>query len=157
MGSWFAVVFVVAINSPGCIARHDDFVRTGRVRVQKTESGVLSLPAPAVFRDGNETVIAGAVYRAKFSGGTQTGHVCVSLVGSDGQILREFWAAISPPWVSTYTPFRSLYLLKFEGVPPQGAIVRVRFVHEPPPTDDQPWGTIETAGSSKPTIRASGT
>jgi hypothetical protein len=129
-----------------------DLVAARHVSVQHEASDAVDVSSPQVIDEGDgSTTISGIVTRKATHNEPVAGHVDVTITDTEGQVVNQMSASLTPHYVPTKGDRRAAYSIHTLGVPPAGATVKVSFydeLHPPPPDAD--WSGRDTISGSGP-------
>jgi hypothetical protein len=127
-------VFIVPVLGAWLVGCQSDGTSTGRSsNASQLPAAVVSnlyvhLDQPSVTIDDGNVVISGAVRRKPGIRWLLVGRVDIEFVASNGYVLDELPALITPGTVSMDPNVPSLYSTSYGYIPPAGSSVRVHYV-----------------------------
>ena len=117
----------------GCATRSANLVKAGKVKLELVPSSGNYVSRVEVEQDGDELVITGTVKRRNFSG-IGGGHVDVSLISPEGEILEQVSTYYTPRIISRKPGSSrhrgSHFEVRLPTVPPAGSRICVGY-HRP--------------------------
>ena len=120
-----AILFVaLACIESGCAALTGDLLSEGTVRLEDAPSETASLSRVLVYEDDGDLVVYGKVSRRAGVKGRVDATVRVIVRCPDGRTLEETKRAF-PPYLPIRRSRKSNFTVRFQGIPPAGAVVRI--------------------------------
>jgi len=88
---WYATLILAAgmfLGGGGCTVRRVDLAEAGRVTVEKTSCRKTAILWTEIYQEGDDLMIYGTLGRKEYSGYRLDAHVDITLLASDGKVLR---------------------------------------------------------------------
>jgi len=124
------VLMIVSISMTGlgCASNRVNLIKKGTVTLERIPSKGYYVSHVDVYQNDNELVLHGNVKRRTHSN-TVTGHVDITIVSPDGEILGEISTSYRPRIIlrRRLRKCTSYFTVSLSIVPPKGSIVRVAY------------------------------
>lgn len=108
----------------GCAVWESDLVSDGTIRLEELPSVTARLSRVRVYEDGGDLAVYGKIGRRAGVKGRVEAMIRVILSYPDGRTLEETKRAF-PPYLPIRRSRKSNFMVRFPGLPPAGAVVRI--------------------------------